>query len=138
MANNATTFKQARAENYLAIFLNVDHFAETFAYIPVGGSRRTVIGNVDRGPAALREKMDSQEEFEEITVSCSKDPNAAADGILYSGIAAPSIGDMVILEGDTDDKAYVYVMTAKQTPYSHLLRFQRSKTQQLGTAQTRR
>ena len=36
MANSATNFKGARAENYAAVVLNTDHFAETVVHIPRG------------------------------------------------------------------------------------------------------
>lgn len=139
MPNTATTFKQSREENYRDIFLNVDHFADRFDYVPYGGVRRTVIGWLGNGPIADREKLDSFEEFEELTVSCCRDPEAAnSNGDRLGGIDRPNVGDLIILDGDPDSQAFVYVSTLKQTNYSYLLKYQRSKTRQLGTAQTRR
>jgi hypothetical protein len=120
------SLKQSRKDNFYAVILNTDHFAETITLIRPGEINRDLVAVVqheeDREASAVGE-----DRVEKLRVRCGNDETFP----VKSGIADPRIGDSLLRENDPRPFSFqgrIY----DTTPHSWALEFTRRVPEQVG------
>jgi hypothetical protein len=132
VANLATSFAEAVAENFRDVFLGAGHFTEEVTYYPKDGEPRAVSAIV------VRQQHTEQEEHqafqvETLSVLLGRDEAAAV-----GGVASPQIEDYLHRPLDAADVFYVFRgKVIEETPASWTLEFERRRPYQVGLKQTR-
>lgn len=77
MPNEATNFRDARAENFLAVHMNINQFAEQITYYPRDGGAPLSIPALCRARREARQDETNQYDFEILEVTLAIDLSGA-------------------------------------------------------------
>jgi len=139
MANDATSFRGARAENFRQVFLNSGHFAEALTYFPAnGGEPVPLVAIVTNEQIDRQDQGDVSGREDVLRVKFSTDPAAVdADGNPLGGVDEPERGDVICRTGlgDGPDKRYSFEgRVIAHTDHHWDLEFVRVELQRVGMA----
>jgi hypothetical protein len=105
MPNAAATFKAARAENFLAVAMNTNDYAETVSYQRAAGGAAVSFAVLARLAIADRREEQTEKDVSILVVKIARDPAGLA------GLAMPPVrGDWLHrdLFGDPPNVAYAF------------------------------
>ena len=131
-----TNFRGARESHATSglVFSNTDHFGTTGVYTSAeDGSPRTVI--VDFRPSAIRnqKRLESTEDdltnrdMETMYLDVCKDETVAR-----GGVSNPQQGDSFVLDGETEDAAWVTKGIYQETDFTWVLEMMRNRAVRIG------